>query len=205
MPARPLPLEIKNKPSNRDPSVPDGAWLFPERLVTFGNALGKSREDLAKLAGVNPSTITRWLQYKGLGGVNRGAVENLERGLGVPAGTLMASPGVQAALGKGTSLASVADAAAALGLDSTVVERLLSGEVIGEMEDLGVELRRAVLGAVHLLGHPLETAIKAARQAHAENPRANLSAEAWLGAMRSHLPARPSSGTFPSSGRIKLG
>ena len=202
MPARPMPLEL-TKPDKRPADVTDGAWMFPERLLTFGSALRKSREELAALAGVNPSTITRWLQYKGLGGINRVAVEKLETGLLLPRGTLLATPDQH---GKTQPLASVADAAVALGLDGTVIEALLGGGKTGdEMKDLGVDLRRAILGAVHLLGYPLESAIPAARKAHAKNPTAELSAESWLAAMREFLPQRPASGTFPSSSKIKLG
>lgn len=62
MPARPLPLKAKEP--KRPPGIPDGLWYFPRNLADHANARGLSQKQIAKMAGVKQSTISRWLAYE---------------------------------------------------------------------------------------------------------------------------------------------
>jgi len=83
----------------------------------------------------------------------------------------------------------------------------LAGEGGGVMDDLKPNVRKAVLGLVHLLGYPIETVCKAAEEAFAAKPPEDDAEPEELAAkIRRKLPPRPPSGTFPSSApKIKVG
>lgn len=194
-------LEV-TKPPEKPPGVPDSIWLFPDRLAELGNQRGVGRVALAKMAGVHQSTVTRWLQGQGLKGVAAKHLAALEAGLNVPSGTLAARNGGAAA----PATAATTEAARRLGLDATVIAALIETARGRGLDDLSEELRRAILGVVHLLGYPLEIATVAARRAKQSLPRgANLTAEAWFALVRSKLPPKPASGTFPSTVEMKQG
>lgn len=78
----------------------------------------------------------------------------------------------------------------------------LAGEESG-MDELTEIARRGVMGVVHVLGYPLETAIGIAREIFKERGDALQDAEEWFVAIKKKLPARAPSGTFPSSSKIK--
>lgn len=204
MPARPMPVEPEEKPASKPEGLPDGVWLFPEKLAALATVKEVGRQEIAKLAGVTAGTVSRWLHWQGLGAIKAPAICRLEEALDVPTGTLLGRPGERR---NGGDVVALIAAAAVLGLDLTVAAELTGGGAMAlEMKDFGNELKRAVLGAVHLLGHPLEVAVPAAHKALKKTGPAGdtLNAEAWLGAMREFLPPRPASGTFPSSGKIQL-
>ena len=90
MPARPLPLRPK-EPAKRPPGIPDELWNFPRNLAAFANARKLSPAEVAEMAGVSPSTISRWLSYD-IEGLPVWGVIALEKGMGLPHGTLTLPP-----------------------------------------------------------------------------------------------------------------
>lgn len=62
MPARPLPLKAKEP--KRPPGIPDGLWFFPRNLADHANARGLSQKEIAAMAGVRQSSVSRWLAYE---------------------------------------------------------------------------------------------------------------------------------------------
>lgn len=76
----------------------------------------------------------------------------------------------------------------------------------GVMDDLKPNVRKAVLGLVHLLGYPIETVCKAANEALSAKPAEEDEEPEELAArIRRKLPPRPPSGTHPSSApKIKI-
>lgn len=90
-----------------------------------------------------------------------------------------------------------------IGLPVDVVVTL-SGETCGEMDELKPNVRKAVMGLVHLLGYPIETVVKAATEALEGRGDMGLEPEALASIIRPKLPHRPPSGTHPSSSKIKL-
>lgn len=59
----PVPLKVE-EPSTRTPGVPDELWAFPHNLAAWANKLGLFRADVAELASVAPSTVTRWMKFE---------------------------------------------------------------------------------------------------------------------------------------------
>ncbi len=90
MPAKPSPLKAK-EPKERPEDVSDGLWQFPRNLAEWANAKGKSQGEVATMAGVSQSTVSRWLSYQGLSGVYANNIVRLEAGLGLAPGTLLRS------------------------------------------------------------------------------------------------------------------
>ena len=90
MPAHPLPLRPK-EPAKRPKGIPDGLWNFPRNLAAFANSKKLSQADVAKIAGVSPSSISRWLSYD-IEGLPVWSVMALEDGMGLPHGTLTLPP-----------------------------------------------------------------------------------------------------------------
>lgn len=90
MPARPLPLRPK-EPHKRPPGIPDGLWNFPRNLAAFANSNKLSPAEIAEMAGVSPSTISRWLSYD-IEGLPLMGVLKLEQGMHLPHGALSLPP-----------------------------------------------------------------------------------------------------------------
>ncbi len=90
MPARPQVLKAV-EPKTRPPDIPDGLWFFPRNLADYGNASGLSQEQLAAIANVTQSTISRWLHYA-IESLQVRHVMALERGMKLPHGTLTLPP-----------------------------------------------------------------------------------------------------------------
>lgn len=100
MPAHALALRPK-EPQKRPPGIPDGIWYFPRNLADHANARKISPKELAKMAGISPSKITRWMQY------NEGSLRSLgflevwalEDAMGLPRDALTTPPAPFAAAG----------------------------------------------------------------------------------------------------------
>lgn len=196
------PLKVE-RPEKLDPDLPEALHQFPERLVTLGLAAGKTREAIAATVGVNPSTVGRWLKFDGLIGLAASTIIRLENALGARQGSLMFGAGDGA--GNTNDTLGVIEAAVAMGFDASVRRGLLDGSA-KQMIEFGENLRRAVLGVVHMFGYPLEVAIPAAREVAAKQQAgADMSPESWAVLIRERIKDKPGSGTFPSSGNIKLG
>lgn len=90
MPARPQPLAAV-EPKKRPPDIPDGLWFFPRNMADYANSRGFSQEQVAAIAGVSQSTISRWLHY-GIESLQVRHVMALERGMGLEHGTLTRPP-----------------------------------------------------------------------------------------------------------------
>jgi hypothetical protein len=90
MPAHPQPL-IAHEPKKRTADIPDGLWYFPRNLADYGNAKQLSQEQLAAMAGVGQSTISRWLHYN-IDALQVRHVMALEHGMGLEHGTLTKPP-----------------------------------------------------------------------------------------------------------------
>ena len=198
--ANQLKLEPDTAP---DPQLPEALKLFPERLVSLGLRDQKTREQIAEMAGRHPSQVGRWFSYKGLQELAVSAVIGLENGFRLAPGTLLSPYSIE--LGCGTLVLDASTTGEAMGVAPSVMRALTSGSG-ARMSEFGIGLRRAILGAVHLMGLPLETVLKAAEAAHAKVGAADLQPEAWLGEMRPYLEGKKTeSGTFPSSSSIKIG
>ncbi len=202
MPPRNHKKELVVAGGVRPNDVPEGLWLAPVRIAGHGRERNLGRQEIAELAGVSASTVSRWISRKI--SPDAASLSRLELGLKLPAGALTADP---TQLGNTASPISVIDSALVLGLDQTVVDALFGGPGAREMRELPEDLRRAVLGAVHLLGYPLEMATKAARIALDRQPAGVvLDADTWFASMRVILNSMgpPGSGSFPSYGQIKV-
>lgn len=90
MPARPQPL-VAHEPKKRPPGIPDGLWYFPRNLADHGNARDLGQQALAKMAGVQQSTISRWLRYE-IESLQIRYVMALEEGMGLEHGELTRPP-----------------------------------------------------------------------------------------------------------------
>lgn len=85
----------------------------------------------------------------------------------------------------------------ALGVDGGIIEAAGATERLGKkLKSLPLEIRRAVLGVVHVLGYPLEQAIPAARRALAKHGKTKFDAEEWFMLIRKQLDHKPGSGTL---------
>jgi hypothetical protein len=92
MPAHALPLRPQEP--KRPKGIPDGVWYFPRNLADHANARNLSPENLAAMAGISPSKITRWMQYNAgsLRKLSFVEVWALEDGMGLERGTLTLPP-----------------------------------------------------------------------------------------------------------------
>ena len=89
MPARPLPLRAKEP--KRPPGIPDGLWYFPRNLADHANARGLSQKQIAAMAGVKQSSVSRWLAYE-IASLPIRYVMALEEGMGLEHGVLTRPP-----------------------------------------------------------------------------------------------------------------
>jgi transcriptional regulator with XRE-family HTH domain len=90
VPARPKPL-TPVEPRKRAPGVPDGLWSFPRNLADEANARDLTQKDLAELAGVSQSMISRWMHYE-VENLKALTVLKLEGGMQLAHGELTLSP-----------------------------------------------------------------------------------------------------------------
>lgn len=204
--------KLQVDPDAMPPSgLPVALKELPRRLVALAYRAGApTRKAIALAAGKDAAQVGRWLSYTGLEGFEAQTIIALEESYKLDPGMLLSPLPLE--LGGSSPPMSVASTAALLGIDPSVVEELLNrrGETMREFgEELPADdlynLKRAILGAVHLLGHPLGVATTAARRLLAEKGSRDLSPEGWLGELRAYLPKKTESGNFPSSGSIKLG
>jgi len=201
MPPRNYKKELAVAEAVRPDDIPEGLWLAPVRIAIYGSAKQMGRQQIAELAGVTASTVSRWMSRKTA--PDPPALARLELGLNLPAGTLTADP---TQLGNTATPTSVVDSALLLGLDQSVVDGLFGGPGAKEMRELPENLRKAALGAVHLLGYPLETATRAAKIARDNQPAGVvLDADTWFTMMRKILNdlGPPGSGSFPSYSELR--
>ena len=93
MPAHPMPLKPK-EPAKRAPGIHDGLWYFPRNLADQANARGLSAAQIAAMAGVSPSKVSRWMSYNtgSLLELKLSEVMALEAGMELPHGTLSLPP-----------------------------------------------------------------------------------------------------------------
>lgn len=181
--------------------VPESLWRSVPEMVRVAKGRGWGRPEIATAAGVRETQVSKWIARKNT--PELGSVQRFESFADLQPGSLTRLPGE---LGKKVTPQAVLDAATAIGLDPTVVDHL-AGKTVPEVAELTEDVRRAVLGVVHILGYSLEVAAKAGRQAQKENPGLKATPSAWIEFMRPILEKMgpPGSGTFPSSGKIKLG
>jgi transcriptional regulator with XRE-family HTH domain len=90
VPARPKPL-TPVEPRKRAPGVPDGLWSFPRNLADEANARDLTQKDLAELAGVSQSMISRWMHYE-VENLKTWTVLKLEGGMRLAHGELTLPP-----------------------------------------------------------------------------------------------------------------
>jgi hypothetical protein len=199
-----VPKELKVEPvAALDDDLPEALRLLPERLVALGNRDGLTREQIAVLAGRDAANVGRWLGYKGLQKLAASAIIGLERGFRLAPGTLLSPYPID--LGQAATPVDVAHVSETMGISPSVMRALADGS--GEkMSEYGIGLRRAILGAVHLMGLPLETVLIAASAAKAKIGAVDLQPEAWLSEMRPFLKEKKlESGSYPSYSSIKIG
>lgn len=160
---------------------------------------------LARLCKVSQPTISGWLTKTNPIDSN---ARLLARVIGQPENFWRDDyvPEVAPTLEQGIDLRRFGKIAKRIGLADDVALILQGGNEAGmrAIESFPEEVRRAILGVVHVLGYPLESAQQAAREALAEYEGGNIPPEAWFSMIRAHLPKRPPSGTHPSSGSMKV-
>lgn len=201
MPAKPKPLEALTPTPKREADVPEVIWALPIKLATLSAALGFFQADVARVAAVNQSAVSRWLHYKGLADLPAARIIMIERGLGLKPGALLPQADPETF--------SVLEQAIALGVDPSLV-LALSDQMAGErMKQFSKTLRQAILGIVHVYQVNLDQAAAMAERAITRHPteaRADrLDAAFWYDRMRDDA-ARASreSGEYPSVGKIAI-
>jgi hypothetical protein len=187
--------------AEKPPDVSEALWRAVPEMARIAKGRGWGRPEIATAAGVRETQVSKWIARKNT--PEFGPVQRFEAYAGLEPGSLTRLPGE---LGKKVTPQAVLDAAEAVGLDPTVIDHL-AGKTVSEVAELTDDVKRAVLGVVHILGYSLEMAAKAGRQAQKEHPGLEASPSAWIEFMRPILAklGPPGSGTFPSSGKIKLG
>jgi transcriptional regulator with XRE-family HTH domain len=201
-------LHVPRKPREQ----PLGLSPSGDRLFFARRARGWSQQKLGDLAGIGRLQV---LQLEN--GKNQGSAWDVRKRLadafGVPEpifseyfdGTLpleeFEKARNQPPLVADLTVARVSRRASEMSLAPTVLQALL-GEGAEGLNQLPEEVRRAVLGVVHVTGYPLEQTIAAAALALEKvPPNTKLSPEIWYGLIRDELPKRPSSGTHLSAQR----
>lgn len=203
MPAHPSPLLAK-PPKRRPPEWTNAQWAFPERLVDLAAEQRWTRKQIQKHAGVSQATVSRWLTYKAQQ-PDVTALKKLEKAAGKPIGWLLRDD--DGADGP-ASVDSAQLAARLLRLGLSGELTALSDEELGVVEKFRPEVRKAILGIVHVFDVPLERAAAIARDVVAKHhdmvgsPSGD--APFWFDRMARRVPELPESGSFPSSGSIKI-
>lgn len=202
MSAKPNFITPPSPPPERPAGIPDAIWAFPETLATLSRAYGFFQKDVARAARVTQSAVSRWINYDSLERLAAAKIIMIEKGLGLPLGVLLpqSAPEDSEALKK---------RAVEIGIVPTVVVALgdkLAGET---MQAFSEEVRRAILGVVHVYGYTLEQAASAAQRVWGkEKPmlRAGLQPSDWYNRIRDELSGSSTSqsGTYPQSDKIKI-
>jgi hypothetical protein len=197
---------LKAKPPKTRPAGwTDGQWQFPKRLEALGVECGWDPAEVQRIAQVSQATVSRWLAYKSKQ-PDPLAVKRLEIAAKRPPGWLLREPDegtTAAASGVSTQLALRLVRA---GLSNDLLT--LSDEELGAVERFRPELRKAILGIVHVYDVPLERAAALADIAVGAEPsmvgHPSGDAPFWFERMARRVPPRKESGSFPSSGSIKI-
>lgn len=187
-------------PKHRPTGIPDHIWALPARLVAISEERNLYQEDFASAAGVDQSTVARWLQYKGLSRFSTPTLLRLEAGLKLEAGTL---------LPRGNSLSDpdVSRLATTLGIDQGLLSKLKENGAV--LNGYPQAARKAMMGVVHVYGVTIERAIEAVDEVIAKFGKTatrSFDAPMWFDAMRPQVVRVPTdeSGTHPSDGKILI-
>lgn len=204
MPAHPRPLEVKT-PKRKKDGWTDAQWAFPQRLVDLARERGWSRKRIEAIAQVSQATVSRWISYKAQQ-PDVEALKRLEKAGEKPLGWLLRDPSDETSpLTDGVST-QLGDRLLRLGLNDELVT--LTDEELGVVERFRPEVRKAILGIVHVYDVPLERAAAIASEAVKAEPHmlGNPSGNApfWFERMARKIPDRKESGSFPSSSSIKI-
>lgn len=201
VPARPSHLKAKRPPPERDEKVPDRVWNLPLALEAASIKHKFFSKDLQKAAGIDQGTVSRWVNYQGLGGVPAASIIAAEEGLKLPPGTLLPA-------GITMSDLSVHRLAELTGLGVDRVMELQSPEVGERMNTLAEEVRRAVFGVSSVYGITLERGVVLAKrlvQKHRFSAAKSreLGAPFWFDQLHQAMKTTSDeSGTHPSVGKI---
>jgi len=209
MPAHAGPLKAK-PPKKRDPRFSDGCWEFPKRLEKLAGKWGWKQADVSRIAGISQTTVSRWMTYK-VFVPDRAAVRKLELKGGVAVGSLLSEPADAPKADGSLDLTKLRALLDRLGLDDTVISALKDEALGSRMNRFEVNVRRAILGLVHVHGVNLERAADIADEVLRENPKyandPDLDPSYWFGKMAtkvSSLSGKKESGSYPSLSSIKL-
>ncbi len=177
---KPKPLKAIDPPPPRPSGIPDRLWLLPLALQQFSKERGFFQKDAAKAADVDQSQISRWLQYRQLGGIPAATIVNLEDGLGLEPGSL---------LPRGITLSDpgVSRLAATLGIDAKLLQALKAKEFGAAMESYPHEARKAIMGVVHVYDATVEKASAVVHTLMQHKNTKGWSAATWFSEMRDEL------------------
>lgn len=180
--------QLSKQPSKRRPGKPTISDAEYDRIkkVLFELESRFDKTTIGKKLGVSQSAVTQWTK-------NNRPSHGSARGIFELAGR---HPDEWRDGAQSLEPTQLEKLARRLALSSELVTEIVAGAAGAEMDELSVELRRAVLGVVHVLGYPLETAIRAARALAKKHPGDD-SPAVWFERLRGELPQRPPSGTHP--------
>lgn len=196
-------------------TVPYGKTDLGDRLFAFRKeVLNESQQVVADKAGVDREYYMAWESGTNSGDSIEGA-RNIAKAFGVPLPDLLSyldgeitQPELEA-VRRGRRTPRARDLRRLSERFALPVNDLveLVGEGDGLLDGLKPNVRKAVLGLVHLLGYPIETVCEAAGRAFdAKAPEEDAEPEELAAKIRRKLPPRPPSGTHPSSApKIKVG
>lgn len=203
MPAHPKPLKALRPAPPKPKGTPDRVWNLPLALEQLSIAKGFFSKHLQKAAGINQSTVSRWMNYDGLSGIPAASILAAEEGLKLDPGSLLPA-------GITLSDLSVPRLAELTGLSVDMVMELQSPGVGERMEKLAEEVRRAVVGVSSVYGITLERGVVLAQrlvQKHrfSSAKSRELGAPFWFGQIRDAMEkGTDESGTHPSVGKIAI-
>jgi transcriptional regulator with XRE-family HTH domain len=201
--AHPKHLKALRPAPPRKKSTPERLWRLPLALEKLSEAHDFFQKDVVKAAGVDQSTVSRWLAYKGLEGIAAASLLAAEDGLKLPPGSLLPA-------GITLSDPGVPKLAEAMGLSDDLLVELQSNEVGERMNSLREEVRKAVLGVAHVYGITLEHSVTLAHrlvQKHRFSAAKSkeLGAPFWFEQIRGSIEKKSDeSGTHPSAGKISI-
>jgi transcriptional regulator with XRE-family HTH domain len=195
--------------------VPYGKTEIGDRLFAFRkDVLQESQQVVADRAGVDREYYMAWESGANSGDSIEGA-RNIAKAFGVSLSDLLSyldgeiTQSELQAVRRGKRAPRARDLRRLSERFALPVNDLveLAGEGDGVLDGLKPNVRKAVLGLVHLLGYPIETVCEAASRAfEAKAPEEDAEPEELAAKIRRKLPPRPPSGTHPSSApKIKVG
>jgi transcriptional regulator with XRE-family HTH domain len=204
--AHPKPLKAKRPAPPRKKNCPERVWNFPLALEQLSHEHKFFQKDVAKAAGVDQGTVSRWLSYSGLDGIPAATILEAEEKLGLPPGSLLPA-GITMTDPVVPKLAEV------MGLSVDLLSELQSREAGERMNTLSDEVRRAALGVAHVYGITLEYSVSLATElVNKHNLSAKKSRELgapfWFDQIRGKIRITDDesveSGTHPSAGKISI-